>query len=39
MIVLAIAMTYWTLTSEDAMKKSGLPGLQQHYERLEAQLK
>jgi dynein heavy chain len=39
MIVLCVAMTYWTLQSEDAMKKSGLPGLQQYYERLESQLK
>ena len=32
-------MTYWTLQTEDAMKKSGLPGLAQYYERLEQQLK
>jgi dynein heavy chain len=27
MVVLGISMTYWTLQTEDAMKKSGLPGL------------
>ena len=31
-------MMFWTMQAEEAMKKSGLPGLQQFWDRLSAQL-
>lgn len=31
-------MMFWTMQAEEAMKKSGLPGLQQFWDRLAAQL-
>jgi len=36
--ILAISMTFWTKEAEEAMKKSGLPGLVQYHEKLSAQL-
>jgi dynein heavy chain len=36
--VLAISMMFWTMQAEEAMKKSGLPGLQQFWDRLSNQL-
>jgi DNA-binding sugar fermentation-stimulating protein len=32
--VLAVDCIYWTSLAEEAMKKSGLQGLQQYYEKL-----
>jgi len=32
--VLAVDMMFWTSLAEEAMKKSGLAGLQQFYEKL-----
>jgi len=31
-------MMFWTMQTEEAMKKSGIAGLQQYYERLQGQL-
>jgi dynein heavy chain len=36
--VLAIACTYWTVQAEEAMKKNGIQGLKDYYERLCVQL-
>jgi len=36
--VLAVSMMFWTMQAEEAMKKSGLQGLQQFWERLKTQL-
>jgi len=36
--VLAVSKMFWTMQTEEAMKKSGLPGLSQFYERLQTQL-
>jgi dynein heavy chain len=36
--VLAVSMMFWTMQCEDAMKKSGLQGLVQYYDRLNTQL-
>ena len=32
--VLAVDMMFWTSQAEEAMKKSGIAGLQQYYEKL-----
>jgi len=36
--VLAVDCIYWTSLAEEAMKKSGLQGLQQYYEKLNKEL-
>lgn len=36
--ILGVGMMYWTSQAEDAMKKSGIAGLSQYYDRLCAQL-
>ena len=36
--VLAVDMMFWTSQAEEAMKKSGLAGLQQYYEKLDKQV-
>ena len=36
--ILAVSCMYWTMQTEDDMKKSGVQGLIQYYDRLQAQL-
>jgi len=36
--VLAVSVIYWTIAAEEAMKKNGLQGLTQFYDKLQLQM-